>query len=141
MLAAELRKMDSSAGSGRWNESTDGALGDAKFCTTERKAGCRTRTTCELSDMRSFNGIRIILLISTSSMPHLHVICNLQVRQKPQHRKYYSRSRATSSKQLNRKIVRKKKKYISAGVVVAWPEAGVSYSRGHHSTERSRGGK
>jgi hypothetical protein len=65
----------SSAGSGRRNESTDGALGDAKFCSTKRKAGCRTRSIGELSDTRNFNGIRItshfVFFYTTLS-------CNLQ---------------------------------------------------------------
>ena len=59
MLAAELRRPSRQEAAGGTNQ-LDGALGDAKFCAMKRKAGCRARSSGELSDTRSFNGIKII---------------------------------------------------------------------------------
>lgn len=98
VLAVELRRwLPRQAAAGGTNQ-LDGALVDATFNREKGKQTTEKRTSCGLSDTRNFNGIRIILLILSSSMPHFHAIRNLQVRQKPQHQNHYGRSRTTSSK-------------------------------------------
>ena len=85
VLAAELRRwLPRQAAAGGTNQLTERSCGH-KIVQKKRKGECRKEDKLRAKRYAQLQWNQNNLLILTSSIPPFHVICNLQVRQKPQH--------------------------------------------------------